>query len=251
MIVLTDIDDTLTNEGQLSAQAYQSLWDLKNQDIAVIPVTGRPAGWCELIARMWPVSGVVGENGAFYFAYRNKQMVRRFDQGLDQLKQNSSRLDAIKLEILNCVPQAQVSSDQFCRMFDLAIDICEDIEPLNQNQIQTILDIFKKHGATAKLSSIHINGWFGNFNKVTGSLMLLSDLFKIDPETAANTVYFIGDSPNDEPMWKFFNNSYAVGNIRKFLSNLEHKPQHVMNLDGGLGFVEFANLVIQQKRSLG
>ena len=29
----------------------------------VIPITGRPAGWCDHIARMWPVDAVVGENG--------------------------------------------------------------------------------------------------------------------------------------------------------------------------------------------
>ena len=64
--ILTDIDDTLTDEGQLHAEAYKALWDLCNNGFKIIPVTGRPAGWCEMIARFWPVEGVVGENGGFY-----------------------------------------------------------------------------------------------------------------------------------------------------------------------------------------
>src|SRR3989338_7757419 len=79
-VVLTDIDDTLTSNGKLTADAYNALWKLSEKKILVIPVTGRPAGWCELIARQWPVAGVVGENGGFYFLYdeKNKVMKRHF-----------------------------------------------------------------------------------------------------------------------------------------------------------------------------
>ena len=76
--LLTDIDDTLTDEGQLGAEAYEALWDLHKAGVHVVPITGRPAGWCEMIARMWPVSGIVGENGGFYFRYHNKTMQRHF-----------------------------------------------------------------------------------------------------------------------------------------------------------------------------
>jgi len=244
MIVLTDIDDTLTSEGKLSSEAYQALWQLHDAQIAIIPVTGRPAGWCELIARIWPVAGVVGENGAFYFAYKNKKMIRSFDPSIENLNDLRAKLELIKDQILRAVPNCQVSSDQFCRMFDLAIDVCEDIEPLSNEQIQTILDIFKKNGATAKLSSIHINGWFGQFNKVDGSLRILKDLFNISPQEAARTVYFIGDSPNDEPMWSFFEKSYAVANIKNYLNTLTHRPKYVMSQPGGKGFVEFSNLLL-------
>jgi hydroxymethylpyrimidine pyrophosphatase-like HAD family hydrolase len=58
--VLMDIDDTLTRGGKLLASAYSGLWKLKEAGLKVIPVTGRPAGWCDLIARERPVDGVVG-----------------------------------------------------------------------------------------------------------------------------------------------------------------------------------------------
>jgi hydroxymethylpyrimidine pyrophosphatase-like HAD family hydrolase len=62
--VLTDIDDTLTTEGTLTADAYTALERLRDAGLVVAPITGRPAGWCDHIARMWPADAVVGENGA-------------------------------------------------------------------------------------------------------------------------------------------------------------------------------------------
>ena len=78
--VLTDIDDTLTSDGRLPAVAYAALEKLRDAGLLVVPVTGRPAGWCDLIARQWPVDAVVGENGAFYFRYDDKarKMIRRY-----------------------------------------------------------------------------------------------------------------------------------------------------------------------------
>ena len=51
--VLTDIDDTLTEKGRLPAASYLALERLQQFGIKVIPITGRPAGWCDHIARMW------------------------------------------------------------------------------------------------------------------------------------------------------------------------------------------------------
>ena len=75
--VLTDIDDTLTDEGRLPACSYQAMEDLRNAGILVVPVTGRPAGWCDLIARQWPVDGVVGENGAHRLQFLLRKLRKR------------------------------------------------------------------------------------------------------------------------------------------------------------------------------
>src|SRR6478752_8579025 len=78
--VLADIDDTLSTHGRLSAAAYVALERLRAAGKLVIPITGRPAGWCDHIARMWPVDGVVGENGAFWFRHdaRTNSLVKRY-----------------------------------------------------------------------------------------------------------------------------------------------------------------------------
>lgn len=246
--LLTDIDDTLTTEGQLHPKPYEALWRLKETGIHVIPVTGRPAGWCEMIARFWPVSGVVGENGAFYFRYTNNKMKRHFLISSQMRKIYKKKLIEIKKEILSLVPQAAISSDQFCRLYDLAIDVCEDIPPLSKDEINQILKTFQKHKAHAKLSSIHINGWFGDYDKTTGALALLKNEFQVNNKDLQNQVAFIGDSPNDEPLWKYFNNSFAVANIASYLNQLQHPPQYIMKNKGGEGFTEAANLIINSKK---
>ena len=45
--VFTDIDDTLTTEGAITPDALQALAALKAAGLYVIPITGRPIGWCE------------------------------------------------------------------------------------------------------------------------------------------------------------------------------------------------------------
>ncbi len=64
-VVLCDIDDTLTWQGKLPALAYTAHENLQATKLIVVPITGRPAVRCGHIARMWPVNGVVGGNGAF------------------------------------------------------------------------------------------------------------------------------------------------------------------------------------------
>lgn len=242
--LLTDIDDTLTDEGQLGEQAYSALWKLHKAGIHVIPITGRPAGWCEMIARQWPVSGIVGENGGFYFRYKNKQMHRKFFFDEKTQKENRNKLNLIEKEVLSSVNGSAVASDQFCRLMDLAIDFCEDVPKLPANDVQRIVDIFKKHGAEAKVSSIHVNGWFGKYDKLSMSLDFLKTEFSISAEEAKKVCAFSGDSPNDEPMFSYFPHSFAVANIAEFVSQIKNKPQYVSNSRGGLGFSEIAQRIL-------
>lgn len=246
--VLTDIDDTLTDEGQLGPKAYQALWNLADSGIKVIPVTGRPAGWCEMIARMWPVAGVVGENGGFYFRYHNKKMIRHFALPNSIQTENRKKLDLIEKQILADIPGAAIASDQFTRLMDLAIDFCEDIPALPKESIQNIVRIFQQHGATAKVSSIHVNGWFGTYDKLSTALTFLKKEFALTDEQVQSQALFAGDSPNDEPMWAFFKNSFAVKNIDEFWNDLTHKPQYVASLRGGDGFTEIANQVLNNNQ---
>lgn len=244
--LLTDIDDTLTDEGLLGPEAYESLWNLHHAGVHVIPITGRPAGWCEMIARQWPVSGVVGENGGFYFRYHNKKMHRNFFFDQKTQKENREKLNNLEKEILAKVPGCALASDQFCRIMDLAIDFCEDVPALPKPEVQKIVAIFEQHGAQAKVSSIHVNGWFGDYDKLTMSLTLLQKEFGISPEEAKQVCAFSGDSPNDEPMFGYFPHSYAVANIQTFLADLTQKPAHIAKARGGLGFAEIAKGLLKK-----
>lgn len=244
--ILCDIDDTLTLHGRLPASAYQALWRLAEAGYAVVPVTGRPAGWCDLIARMWPVAGVVGENGALYFRYdqKNRRMLRRYWKSETEREEDRRRLALIRAEVLRRVPGCAIASDQGYREADLAVDFCEDVAPLGQGAIDEIVACFTERGATAKISSIHVNGWFGNYDKLAMSRIFFADIFHLDLDTHRRQVLYAGDSPNDEPMFGFFPHSVGVANVLPFLDRLEARPAWVTAASGGDGFAELAETLL-------
>jgi HAD superfamily hydrolase (TIGR01484 family) len=246
-VLLTDIDGTLTEDGRLPPHSYQSLFELSESGIQVVPVTGRPAGWCELIARLWPVHGVVGENGAFYFRYDGKKMRRTFVRSKLQRQTDRVKLRAIREEVLGKVAGSAVASDQFCRLFDLAIDFSEDVKPLTSASIDQIVKIFKAHGAQAKVSNIHVNGWFGGHDKVSTCRLYLKKEFALSEAQMKEQCAFVGDSPNDEPMFEFFPNAVAVANIRDFLKQLKHRPAFITKKPEAAGFVELAERLLVLK----
>ena len=248
--VLTDIDDTVTTEGRLTADAYAALEQLSAAGITVIPITGRPAGWCDHIARMWPVFAVVGENGAFYMRYDRAERKMTTHQWANpaHLQDNRKKLDRLALEILQTVPGSALASDQRYRLADLAIDFCEDVAPLPEAAVQQIVLLFKGAGAQAKVSSIHVNGWFGEYDKLSMTKTLFAREFGLELQANNTQALFIGDSPNDEPMFEFFNYSVGVANIQKQLHRLMHRPKFVTPSEGGAGFVEMARRLLLARR---
>jgi HAD superfamily hydrolase (TIGR01484 family) len=245
--VLTDIDDTLTIAGKITASALDAMEQLANAGIACIAVTGRPAGWCDHIARMWPVEAVVGENGAFYFRYdaQAQKVVRRYAVDAEARASHREQLRALEADVLATVPGVQIASDQDFRIADLAIDYAEDVGPLGEDTIEAILTRCAAHGATAKVSSIHVNTWYGDYDK-SGMLMdLLQHEFGVGPDEARRTALYIGDSPNDEPLFKAFPLSVGVANIAPFMDRFDDPPRFVCTLEEGNGFAEMAELLIK------
>ena len=247
--VLCDIDDTLTWEGRLPAVAYEALELLRGAGLIVVPITGRPAGWCDHIARMWPVDGIVGENGAFYFYYEaaSQTMTRQYWRTEQQRHDDRAKLDVIKYRVLEEVPDAAIATDQAYREADLAIDFCEDVHRLPARQVDRIVEIFQAAGATAKVSSIHVNGWFGDYDKLTMTKRMFDQIFSIDIESNAAAIAFVGDSPNDANMFDFFPNAVGVSNVRDWTDALKSTPRWVTESSGGFGFAEFARVVVKAR----
>jgi len=236
--VLLDIDDTLTSEGKLTAAAYAALERLQRAGKRVVPLTGRPAGWCDHIARMWPVDAVVGENGAFYFRFSGKRLHRRYRDSPDVRAKNREKLQAIAARILAAVPGCALAADQAYRETDLAIDYREDVAPLPLEAAERIAGLMRETGLTAKLSSIHVNGWFGDYDKLTTTKQLFVDEFGIDLERTRGDAVFVGDSPNDAPLFAFFEKSVGVANVREFAGRLAAEPKFVTRAASGAGFAE-------------
>ena len=252
-VLLCDLDDTLTFEGKLLAASFNALERLDAAGLRIIVVTGRPAGWCDMIARMWPVAAVVGENGAFYFRYdrQNRKMLRRFQRSDEQRRIDQQRLAAIFEEILGKYPHVRLSADQSYRISDYAVDMCEDVAPLAPREVEDIVAIFTAGGATAKISSIHVNAWIGEFSKLQMSLALLDEVFGVPEEEVRRQVVYAGDSPNDEPMFAFFPYAVAVANIARFLGDLAHLPGYVTRGDGAEGFAEGVEALLSRRAQVG
>lgn len=251
--ILTDIDDTLTTDGKLPAAAYAALERLQDSGLAVVPITGRPAGWCDMIARFWPVAGVVGENGAFYFRYDRgtRTMVRRFATEAQERARNRQRLEAAGRRILAEVPGAAIASDQLYREADLAIDFCEDVPPLPAESVDRIVALFGEAGAIAKVSSIHVNGWYGTYDKLSMTRVFVRDAFGLDLDAAKSRFIFCGDSPNDAPMFAFFPFACGVANVMEFAGRMTAMPTFVSAGRGGAGFVEIADHILATRQSRG
>ena len=248
--VLVDIDDTLTTDGRLPAASYAALEQLHESGLAVVPITGRPAGWCDMVARFWPVSGVVGENGAFYFRYDHgaRKMIRHFTAGAVERAENRRKLDRLAKRILRDVPGAAIAADQLYREADLAIDFREDVAPLPPDSIDRIVALFEEAGATAKVSSIHVNGWFGAYDKLSTTRLLARDVLGLDLDGAKSRFIFCGDSPNDASMFAFFPFSCGVANVRDFAARMSALPAFVSGARGGAGFVEIANRILSARQ---
>ncbi len=244
--VLTDIDDTLTTEGKLHAVAFAALERLRAAGLLVVPVTGRPAGWCDHIARMWPVDAVVGENGAFWFRYdaRAGKLVKRYVVGDAERARRAERLEAIARRILSEVRGSAIASDQPYREADLAIDFREDVPELPREAVARIVAIMEAEGLTAKVSSIHVNGWFGGYDKLSTTRLMLAEDFAIDADAARETLVFVGDSPNDQPMFGFFPNAVGVANVRDMADLMTVLPAWVTPSRGSAGFAELAEAIL-------
>ncbi len=244
--LLFDIDDTLTTEGKLTAQAYAAMERLKGSGKLVVPITGRPAGWCDHIARMWPVDAVVGENGAFYFWHdaAAQKLRRRYHDSPQARAEKRVHLAAIATRILVEVPGCALAADQPYRETDLAIDFCEDVPALPLEAAERIAALMREAGLTAKVSSIHVNGWFGDYDKLAMTRRLFEERFGLALDAANRTLAFVGDSPNDAPMFAYFESSVGVANIARFSGRLAAEPKFVTREPAGAGFAELVERML-------
>ena len=242
--VLCDIDDTLTWHGSLVPAAFAALAEAKSRGLKVVPVTGRPYGWADHIARMWPVDGVVAENGGLWCYMGPHKLERGFVQAANIRAQNRARLAKLADHILQAVPGTALASDQDFRALDLAVDFCEDVPPLPREAVDRIVEEFGLAGATCKVSSIHVNGWFGSFDKLTGFRRFHEERWGTPPDLS-RWLYF-GDSANDAPMFEAFPKSVGVANVADFLDRMDAWPSHITDAPGGHGFAEAMDLLFAQ-----
>jgi HAD superfamily hydrolase (TIGR01484 family) len=254
--VLTDIDDTLTSDGAITADALQALHRLKNAGLHLIAITGRPVGWCEAFALEWPVDCIVAENGSvalsnqnllikngsFRRAVGNSLLSKSYQTDAKTRQQNYARLQDVLRRIEREIPQALRSTDSAGRETDIAIDHSE-FTYLAPDKISQVVQIMQSEGLQATVSSIHINGWIGSHNKLQGAHWIVHALYGRDLAQEMDRWVYVGDSTNDQRMFEAFSNSIGVANISRFLHVLQHLPHYVTPSERGAGFAEVAALL--------
>ena len=242
--VLTDIDDTLTTDGVVPDHVVAAIARLKDAGLKVVPITGRPVGWSVPFARAWPVEAIVAENGAVALR-RNAQgsLDKLYQQGAEERACNFAKMQTVLEQIEATVPGAARATDSAGRECDIAVDHSE-FTNMPQAQIDQCVAIMKAAGMNATVSSIHINGWFGEHNKLEGARWIVRELFDIDLDVTLGQWVYIGDSTNDQLMFQHMPHSVGVANIERFVPQLKHLPRYVTTAERGDGFVQLADQLL-------
>jgi HAD superfamily hydrolase (TIGR01484 family) len=254
--VFTDIDGTITDgQGRIPAAVFLAMERARDAGLRLVPVTGRPAGWCDLIARTWPVDGVIGENGGLWFRRRglaplgHDHMDRAFAYDEATRRARMERLRALAEELLRRHPGARLASDQSYREFDVAVDFCEDVPALPRSEVDDIVRFFESHGCRVKVSSIHVNAWFGDFDKASMCRSYVRDVWDWEiPGRDGPRAVFFGDSPNDAPLFELFPVSVGVANVRRMAERMEVLPAFITERECAAGFVEGVDALLALRR---
>jgi hypothetical protein len=243
--VLTDIDDTLTTEGAVTPDVLQALAALKRAGLHVIPITGRPVGWSEPFALEWPVDAIVAENGAVALTRGHRPGVLRklYLQDEAERAANFARMQQVARRIVREVPGATISRDSGGRETDIAIDHGE-FAHLPQEAIERVVALMRSEGMNATVSSIHINGWYGDHHKLAGARWIVQQLLGRSLAAERDRWVYVGDSTNDVLMFQHFPHSVGVANIRRFEAQLSHKPRYVTEGERGAGFAQVAAAIL-------
>lgn len=242
--VFTDIDDTLTTEGSITGEALQALADLRAAGVVVIPITGRPMGWSAPFASTWPVAAVLPENGAMALLPGGEV---RYVQDEATRARNAQRLAQVARRVLDEVPGATLARDSAGRVTDIAVDHSE-FTHLPQERIDQVVALMRAEGMVATVSSIHVNGWFGSHDKLSGARWIVRELYGRDLDAEIGRWAYVGDSTNDQLMFERFEHGIGVANIERFLPQLHHRPRYVTRDERGAGFAEVARAVLDARQ---
>lgn len=243
-----DLDDTLLSDGALDADVYAALFALRATGLRLVPVTGRPAGWGQVLARMWPVDALLTENGAIGFFARGTEMVWMDAVEPSTRALRADRVRSLLERIRQQLPEAQLSDDMPFRLSELAFDVAEH-RRLPEAQILALMQLIQEHGAWTTRSSVHVHGSFERIDKAQGLLAAARRLLPRevggDLGSLRHRVVFAGDSGNDVPAFAAFPCSVGVANVRRALRRLPAVPRYVTQAEKGRGFLELAEHLLR------
>lgn len=240
--LLFDLDETLLDHGQLTEQAFRSLFALRDAGYLLFAVTGRPASWAEVIGRSWPIDGAIGENGPLAFRRKGDRLLR-FDTAPQGVRQERrERLARLVGELCREFPALVPADDTRGRVTDFAFDIGEH-ERASEDLIARATNFGRARGAHTTRSSIHLHFTFDRHDKASGTLAFLASLGE-DPTSARYAYAFVGDSTNDAPCFAAFQQTVGVANVG---GEFSLPPRWITRSARSAGFVELAERLVRVK----
>ncbi len=253
-----DVDDTLTWKGRLPPEAIAALHDAHDAGISLVAVTGRSLAWAEMLLRLFPLDAAIGETGAACLYWRKSGEtetgssigVLHAEPDANVRRDNQRRRDAAADAVFAAVPRARFALDNMGRVYDTAFDLVEDGPALAPEEATEIRSILADHGLVVAQSSVHINAWFGDFDKASMVSRYLEEVCQTSLAAAAPSLVYVGDSTNDGPMFARSPLSVGVNNVTPHLEALDRvgqRPKFLVAGDGGAGFAEVVSALRRAK----
>jgi HAD superfamily hydrolase (TIGR01484 family) len=238
--VLFDLDDTLLDHGVLTERAYSALWRLHEAGLKLMPVTGRPSGWADALIRLWPIDGMVTENGTVTLLKREGTF-ELLDEVAEAVRtERRTRLGQLVTEIRQRFDFITPASDVHLRRADYTFDIGET-QHVEKPRVDEVETFARNRGARTVRSSVHLHVCFDGSDKGSGAVRAIVAGFGVDATAARARFAFIGDSENDEPAFSTFLTTVGVRNLR---GRPTVAPKYRTEAERGLGFVEFADRLL-------
>lgn len=242
--LLFDLDDTFLSHGRLTRAAFDALCDLSDAKLTLVAVTGRPAGWGEVIARQWPLVGVVSENGAVLSWLENKA-IRRSLRGDGK---NRERVMTLVESLRREVPGLVLADDNSARITDVTIDVGEQ-QHVPPDVVVRARKLLEGQGARTVLSSVHLHATFESDDKASGAFRLLRERLDWDAGVARARAAFVGDSENDAACFGAFATTFGVANVARWVPKLSVPPKYVTKAQMGDGFAQLAAALLRARRA--
>ncbi len=237
--VVFDIDDTVTKHGVLEAEAFATMHRLSALGIDLVAVTGRPLGWADVIARMWPVRIAVGENGAGWAWMDGAHAREGYFAKPNERATYDGLLEKIRQDVASKMPHVRLANDRGARRCDLAFDVGEEAS-LPPADVDALVEIIESHGARSAVSTVHAHATPGDWDKARGVEKAMRQVLDVDLDQELDRWVFVGDSGNDSAAFARFPVSVGVANVRDHLHRLPTPPRYVTDSDRGRGFAELA-----------
>jgi len=238
--VVFDLDDTVLDHGVLREDAYRAMFRLREAGLTLVACTGRPASWAEIVARQWPVSAAIAENGAIAWRRRGAALELFDPVAPAERALRRERIERAAQEIERVYGLLR-ADDNAGRKTDLTFDIGEH-HVVHPDTVRLAASHAARLGVRTFTSSVHLHLTLDTHDKATGFAALALDA-GASPVRALRVALYVGDSTNDAAAFAAFGTTVGVANVGPWVRALTIPPRWVTREKMGAGFAELAQIL--------